>query len=76
MVTLSKRKKQFEAIVPEGKAVSLEEAVARIEKFPDVKFDETVELHLNLNINTKSSDQAVRGTVIPVSYTHLRAHET
>lgn len=46
------------------KIYSLEEAVENISKFPTVKFDETVELHFSLNIDSKSSDQVVRGTVV------------
>ena len=40
------------------------EPVAVLQQAPKVKFDETVELHFNLNINLKSSDQNVRGTVV------------
>ena len=32
--------------------------------FPKVKFDETVELHFQLNLDLKASDQSVRGTVL------------
>jgi len=65
MVKVSKRKKSFVDVVADSqKAVSLEDAVEMIEKFPAVKFDETVEVHVSLNISVKSSDQMVRGTVI------------
>ncbi len=64
MAYLSKRKKSISEVSKQGTLYSLEEAVANIEKFPKVKFDETVELHLNLNINVKASDQMVRGTVV------------
>lgn len=64
MVKLSKRKKEFVKIFDIQKSFSLEEAIVNIEKFPKVKFDETVELHFQLNINPKNSDQAVRGTVV------------
>lgn len=64
MAKLSKRKKEFTKICDVQKSFSLEEAIANIEKFPGVKFDETVELHFQLNIDPKSSDQAVRGTVV------------
>lgn len=71
MVHLSKRKKSFTQIFPstdtreKGKgAFSLKDAIENIDKFPKVKFDETVELHFHLGIDTKSSDQAVRGTII------------
>lgn len=64
MVKISKRMKQAVKIVDPEKAYSLEEALGGIEKFPKVKFDETVELHFLLNINPKNSDQMLRGTVV------------
>lgn len=64
MGTLSKRKKSFLEIFKKEETRTLEEAVAAIEKFPNVKFDETVEIHIGLTINSKSTDQVVRGTII------------
>jgi len=56
--------KSAESVIDREKKYSVVEAVDSIEKFPKVKFDETVELHLMLTINPKSSDQAVRGTAV------------
>jgi len=64
MTKLSKRMKEAGKLFDEGEVFSLEQAVENVEKFPKVKFDETVELHLFLNINPKSSDQSIRGTVV------------
>ncbi len=64
MVKLSKRMGEASKIFDKGETFSLEQAIENVEKFPKVKFDETVELHLCLNINPKSSDQIVRGTVV------------
>ncbi len=64
MVKMSKRMKEADKLFKQGETYSLEEAIGNIEKFPKVKFDETVELHLFLNIDSKSSDQVVRGTVV------------
>ena len=64
MVKLSKRKKEFEKLFANKEFASLEEAMTSIGQFPEVKFDETVELHFMLNVNPKSSDQAIRGTVM------------
>ena len=64
MVKLSKRKKEFEKTFEKGSSYSLEEAISNIEKFPKVKFDESVEIHLALNIDAKSSEQGIRGTVV------------
>ncbi len=44
--------------------VSLADAIAHLSRAPKVKFDETIELHLNLNVDLKASDQGVRGTVV------------
>lgn len=64
MTTMTKRKKEVQKIFDPEKSYSLENAIGSIEKFPKVKFDETVELHIHLNIDTKASDQSVRGTVV------------
>lgn len=64
MVKISKRMKGASQLFAEDKLFSLEESIENIEKFPKVKFDETVEMHFMLNINPKSSDQMVRGTVV------------
>ncbi len=42
---------------------SLEEALDFLEKFPKAKFDESVEVHLHLNIDPGKSDQQVRTVV-------------
>ncbi len=60
----TKRKKEFQAKFDPTKIYQLSEAVAQIEKFPTVKFDETVELHFQLNLDLKATDQVVRGTVV------------
>ena len=64
MVKLSKRMKKAAELFDPGKSYSLKEAVENIERFPKTKFDETVELHFALNVDPKSSDQSVRGTVV------------
>ena len=65
MSRLSKRMKEaHKAIGTIESPVTLQEAVNRLAKAPKVKFDETVELHFNLNLDLKASDQGVRGTVV------------
>ena len=56
--------KEAVKLIDKKKKYSLEEALENISKFPNVKFDETVEMHLHLSIDPKRSDQAVRGTVV------------
>src|SRR5690348_214024 len=48
----------------EARAYKLEEAAELLRKAHFVKFDETVELVLNLGVDPKQSDQMVRGTVV------------
>ena len=43
---------------------SAKEAIETIEKFPKAKFDETVELHVKLGVDSKHAEQQVRGTVV------------
>ncbi|MDP2653817.1 MAG: 50S ribosomal protein L1 [Candidatus Omnitrophota bacterium] len=64
MARVTKRKKEFTKILPEIKALSLEDAVAKVSQFPKTKFDESVEMHFHLGIDTKDSEQTVRGTVV------------
>ena len=63
MTKLSKRMKQTEGLIDREAAYPLEEIMVHLAKFPKTKFNETVELHFHLNIDAKSSDQSVRGTV-------------
>lgn len=48
----------------EARAYHLEEAAELLRKAHFVKFDETVELVINLGVDPKQSDQMVRGTVV------------
>jgi len=43
--------------------VSVDEALSLLRQGPQAKFDETVEVALNLGVDTRQGDQAVRGTV-------------
>ncbi len=61
---LSKRIREDYSKLDSEKTYTLEEAVALMQKTSKAKFDETVELHFMLNIDPKSSDQNVRGTVV------------
>ncbi|MFA6378367.1 MAG: 50S ribosomal protein L1 [Candidatus Omnitrophota bacterium] len=64
MTKVSKRMKQAYEKVEKAKVYSLKEGISVISTFPKVKFDESVELHFHLDVDLKSSDQAVRGTVL------------
>ena len=66
MAKLSKRVKAFKEKVEPGKAYPLADAVAMLKEFSTVKFNETVEIAINLGIDARKSDQAVRGaTTLP-----------
>ncbi len=60
----TKRQKQYADRVDEKKLYSIDEAVSLLKDIPHPKFDESVELVLNLGIDSKKSDQLVRGTVV------------
>jgi len=49
--------------VDRSKAYSIDEAVALLQKLPKPKFDETVEVTMQLGVDARKSDQMVRGTV-------------
>ena len=61
---MSKRMKASYEVVEPRKRYRLNEAVAVLKKTPSPKFDETVELAIDLEVDPKQSDQMVRGTVV------------
>jgi len=60
----SKRYKESEKQVQEEKVYQLKEAISAIKKMAVPKFDSSVDLHFNLSVDSKKSDQMVRGTVV------------
>lgn len=66
MARLSKRAKLIAEKVEANKVYSVDEAFALIKELSTVKFNETVEVAVKLGVDTRKSDQNVRGsTVLP-----------
>ena len=63
---MKRGKKYLEAekLIDKTKSYSAKEAIETILKMPKAKFDETLELHVKLGVDSKQADQQVRGTVV------------
>ena len=61
---MSKRYDESAKLVDSKKEYEISDALKIIEKMPKTKFDETVELHVKLGVDSKHADQQVRGTVV------------
>lgn len=64
MKKLAKRYAESQKLVEKDKQYEVKEALELIGKMPKAKFDETVELHVKLGVDSKHADQQVRGTVV------------
>jgi len=66
MAKLSKRVKNIRENVDVTKEYEINEAVALLQKLSTVKFNESVDVSVNLGVDSRRSDQNVRGaTVLP-----------
>ena len=63
MAKLGKRTRAAQEIFGNATNLSVEEAVALIKKAASAKFDETVEIAMNLGVDPRHADQMVRGVV-------------
>ncbi|RMD51877.1 50S ribosomal protein L1 [Candidatus Parcubacteria bacterium] len=63
MPKISKRLKEAKAKIEKDKLYSLEEAIKLVKENATAKFDESIEVHINLGIDPKQSDQQVRPTL-------------
>ena len=59
-----KRYQEAAKLVDSSREYEAKEALELLEKMPKPKFDETVELHVKLGVDSKHADQQVRGTVV------------
>ena len=60
----SKRYKQLSEKLEAGKTYSVVDASAFISELKSAKFDETVEIAMNLNVDPRHADQMIRGAII------------
>ncbi len=60
---LRNHRRNVEKKLREAGSMPLKQAIAEIKKLKRAKFDETIELHINLGIDPTQSDQMVRGAI-------------
>ena len=66
MAKLSKRQKVFREKIEQGKMYAIEEALELLKSVPQTKFDQSIDVSINLGVDPRKSDQVVRGsTVLP-----------
>jgi large subunit ribosomal protein L1 len=58
----SKRQKVIMEKIEELKVYSLTDAISLIQSFPKLKFNESIDISVNLGVDPKKSDQNVRGS--------------
>ncbi len=63
MAHIGKRKKAAEAVFAGKTNLSVEDAVKLVKEAASAKFDETVEVAMNLGVDPRHADQMVRGVV-------------
>lgn len=64
MSRVTKRQKMVNEKVTEGKQYPIVEAVELLKSLPRLKFNESVDVSVNLGIDPSKSDQVVRGAVV------------
>jgi large subunit ribosomal protein L1 len=64
MAKLSKRVQALRAKIDRNRSYPLADALALVKETANAKFDESVDLAVNLGIDAKKSDQLVRGSVV------------
>ncbi len=60
----SKRYREAREMVNKEKRYELNEAIELLKKFPTTKFDETVEVHLNLGVDPRKAEQQIRNSLV------------
>ncbi len=66
MAAVVKRQKPWAEKIQPGKQYAIDDALALVKQFATAKFDESIDVSVNLGIDASKSDQQVRGsTVLP-----------
>ena len=63
MVSRSKRYKSIKELIEVNKVYSIKEALELIKKGKQLKFDETLDIAINLGVDPKHADQIVKGVI-------------
>jgi large subunit ribosomal protein L1 len=64
MPSTSKRLRTSREALDPGRRYALTEAIEQIKSMPDTKFDESVDIAINLGVDPKHADQMVRGAIV------------
>jgi len=64
MSKLAKRQQSWASLVEANKSYAIQDALGIVKNGAKAKFDESIDVAVNLGIDAKKSDQAVRGSVV------------
>ncbi|WP_054286223.1 50S ribosomal protein L1 [Gulbenkiania mobilis] len=64
MAKLSKRMQSLRSTVDRNKLYTVEEAILMVKQAATAKFDESIDIAVNLGVDPRKSDQVVRGSVV------------
>ncbi|MEJ8676821.1 50S ribosomal protein L1 [Chromobacterium amazonense] len=64
MAKISKRMQALKASVDRNKLYAVDEAIALVKAAATAKFDESIDISVNLGVDPRKSDQVVRGSVV------------
>ena len=64
MAKISKRVQALKAKVDRNKAYAIDEALSLVKEAATAKFDESIDVAVNLGVDPRKSDQVVRGSVV------------
>ena len=74
MTVIAKRMKAWKSKLTPGKQYPIDEALNLVKEFASTKFNESVDVAVNLGIDASKSDQQVRGSTVMPNGKIGRAH--